>query len=246
MPKVIRKLKRIRKRFTGLGWRFDSMLFLALTVLGTSFVVFAAYAWTAPGFAPPNGNVSAPLNTGVGSQTKSGALTVNGTLTAGGAFTVSGSSTLGIVNSATQYRVAAKSGTGVQSLGSGVNTAVEFNSEDFDIGGWHSTVSNTQLFTVPAGGDGVYLLVGTVSFAANATNGRYLWWDKSGTTLSTAAGGSGSGGANTALTATAIVSLTAGESINLIAWQNSGGSLNIGQADGDRRFQNSAQIIKLW
>jgi hypothetical protein len=247
MPKAIRKFKKMRKRFTGLGWRFDSILFLALTVFGTSLVVFAAYAWTAPSFAPPSGNVATPLNTGATSQTKSGALTVNGTLTAGGALTVSGTSTLGIVNSATQYRVAARSGTGSQTLSNGANTAVTFGVEDFDVGSFHSTSANTHNFTIPSGGDGVYLLIGTIVFDANSTGGRLVWWEKQAVgAISSWVGAGGSSGSYTGLTATAVVSLAGGDVVFLNSWQNSGGNLGIGDAAGDRRRQSEVQIIKLW
>lgn len=58
------------------------------TIAVLSFMIFAAsatlaFAWTEPTLSPPSGNVSAPINTGATSQTKSGALTVSGALTAG-------------------------------------------------------------------------------------------------------------------------------------------------------------------
>lgn len=52
------------------------MLAIALS-FGLSFV----YAWTAPTATPPNGNVSAPLNTSATAQTKTGNLTVLATIT---------------------------------------------------------------------------------------------------------------------------------------------------------------------
>lgn len=41
---------------------------------------FAAYAWTDPSSAPPDGNVAAPINVGTVSQYKSGALGIGGVL----------------------------------------------------------------------------------------------------------------------------------------------------------------------
>ncbi|KKT09763.1 MAG: hypothetical protein UV86_C0002G0006 [Candidatus Nomurabacteria bacterium GW2011_GWB1_43_20] len=46
-----------------------------------SFGISYVYAWTAPTMTPPNGNVSAPINTSSTAQTKSGGLTV-GSITA--------------------------------------------------------------------------------------------------------------------------------------------------------------------
>jgi hypothetical protein len=54
----------------------ESILFALVLILGTLTLGSVAFGWTPPGFAPPSGNVAAPLNAGVTSQTKSGNLTV--------------------------------------------------------------------------------------------------------------------------------------------------------------------------
>jgi hypothetical protein len=54
----------------------ELFLFSAVLVLGTLTLGSIAFGWTAPSFAPPSGNVAAPLNAGATSQTKSGNLTV--------------------------------------------------------------------------------------------------------------------------------------------------------------------------
>jgi hypothetical protein len=51
-------------------------------------------------------------------------------------------------------------------------TTVTLNSERFDVGGMHSTSTNTGRITVPSGGAGVYHLSGQVRFATNATGIR--------------------------------------------------------------------------
>ena len=50
-------------------------------ILGINWIS-KAQAWTEPTQAPPAGNVSAPINTGSTTQTKSGDLTVQGKLEA--------------------------------------------------------------------------------------------------------------------------------------------------------------------
>jgi hypothetical protein len=90
--KDMRDDRESRKEFT-LSLR-DAVLVSLVLIFGTLAAGSIAFGWTPPGFAPPSGNVAAPLNTGAASQTKSGALTVSGTLTAGSALSVSGTSTL--------------------------------------------------------------------------------------------------------------------------------------------------------
>jgi hypothetical protein len=46
------------------------------------------------------------------------------------------------------------------------DTNVTFDSERYDQGGMHSTVTSTDRLTVPAGGAGIYLVYGTVIFGA--------------------------------------------------------------------------------
>ena len=54
---------------------FDALKVSALAIV-ISFGLSYAFAWTAPIATPPNGNVSAPINTGADLQTKAGNLTV--------------------------------------------------------------------------------------------------------------------------------------------------------------------------
>jgi hypothetical protein len=46
------------------------------------------------------------------------------------------------------------------------DTNVTFDSERYDDGGMHSTATNTDRLTVPSGGDGIYIVFGTVIFGA--------------------------------------------------------------------------------
>ena len=45
-----------------------------------------------------------------------------------------------------------------QSVPASTFTVLTFDSEDYDVGGLHSTVTNTSRLTVPSGGDGLYLI----------------------------------------------------------------------------------------
>lgn len=51
------------------------------------------------------------------------------------------------------------------STGVGSGVAITFDSERFDLGAMHSTVSNTSRITVPTGGGGIYLIGAHVRYA---------------------------------------------------------------------------------
>ncbi|MBL8158627.1 hypothetical protein JNK62_03795 [bacterium] len=80
-------------RSLGAGFVFGAILFSCLSI---------AIAWTGPASAPPNGNVSAPINTGTTDQVKSGGLSVD-TLAVFGNGTLTGN--FGINNATPTYRL---------------------------------------------------------------------------------------------------------------------------------------------
>jgi hypothetical protein len=134
---------------------------------------------------------------------------------------------------------------GTQSIGAGY-VAVTFDSEIFDIGGWHSTASNTHKFTVPTGAAGNYLLACGITFQPNATGQRACVCQVNGATIK------GIGGHNSAPSGTyvcriwmyACLTLAVGDEIIAYAYQNSGGNLNIGEA-GTGGYENSMFISKV-
>ena len=72
----------------------------------------------------------------------------------------------------------------VQSINNATLTAVTFNSESFDIGGYHSTSSNTSRITIPSGKDGYYLFSAGLRFGAGSTQGfRAIYLYKNGSQI---------------------------------------------------------------
>lgn len=57
--------------------KYSQVLKVSMLALVLSFGLSYVYAWTAPTQSPPNGNVSAPINTSAVSQTKSGDIAIN-------------------------------------------------------------------------------------------------------------------------------------------------------------------------
>lgn len=121
-----------------------------------------------------------------------------------------------------------------QSISNNTLTDVTWDSEDFDLGGLHSTSSNTERITVPVGGDGIWLLVATGSWGGrNASGGRAATQIfKNGSTRigiaeETPDAASGDGNLGTTFSAVAVVPLVAGDYVNVKVQQNSGSSLNL-------------------
>jgi hypothetical protein len=117
--------------------------------------------------------------------------------------------------------------TVAQSVPDNAFTSVTYTTEDLDSHYGHSNTTNTSRYTAPV--TGVYEFSGGVGFALNAAGARGCRWTKNGTELS----GSQillptTGGlVNTMVPARTIsLRLTAGDYVQLQAYQNSGGLLN--------------------
>lgn len=112
--------------------------------------------------------------------------------------------------------------TANQSIPNNTATAIIFDSEVYDTGSYHSNTTNPARFTVPA--TGIYLITAMVNFAGNG--GLNLGWlQVNGTT--TIALQDMYGSFNTsAINLSSIANLTAGDYVELIAYQNSGAAVN--------------------
>lgn len=110
---------------------------------------------------------------------------------------------------------------------SGSNQIITFNSERYDTGSCHSTVSNTSRLTVPSGGGGVYSIGGCVGFLANATGVRYAYIVVNGATTIALNTAPATSAIDTRVTVACDYLLAAGDYVELGAYQNSGGALNM-------------------
>lgn len=146
------------------------------------------------------------------------------------------------IDSPTQPRCSALSAAASQSLNDSTWTGVNFNSEDFDVSTMHDNASNKSRFTIPTGGDGLYLVGGAVTFDANATGQRGVRVAKNGTAIAGTGEVRNTAGAGVTVTSTThLVSLVAGDYVELQAYQSSGGALNISNTDVSRGW-----VVKLW
>lgn len=105
--------------------------------------------------------------------------------------------------------------------------ALTFDSERVDVGAMHDTTTNTGRLTVPTGGGGFYAIGGCIEFASNSTGRRGIQIRLNGTTV-IARHESGNVTANDhAITVATVYQLGAGDYLELMGFQASGGNLNM-------------------
>ena len=115
-----------------------------------------------------------------------------------------------------------------QTISNATETALTFNSENYDTNAFHDDVTNTTRMTVPAGKAGKYLITANTTFTNNSTGQRIVYVYVNTTMVHTsgpAIGGSAS--IDLGLTTSYVANLAVADYVELKAYQNSGGSLAI-------------------
>lgn len=121
-------------------------------------------------------------------------------------------------------------------------TAVTLNSERFDVGGMHSTVSNTDRGTVPAGEAGKYSGWASGGYAAHATGVRINALVVNGATfIANVRAESATDTTPEFIVDSLLYSLAAADYMSYYAFQNSGGALNL-SATGN----HSPEFSMMW
>lgn len=110
------------------------------------------------------------------------------------------------------------------SIATGTATALTFNSERYDDGSLHSTAANTGRLTAPVAG--LYSIGASVEFAANAVGVRVVIVQLNGTTNLVRQDQAASGAGNFIGVSTEY-RLSAGDYVEAVVFQNSGGNLNV-------------------
>jgi hypothetical protein len=133
--------------------------------------------------------------------------------------------------------------TSNQSVNNTTLTEITLNAESFDSGTLHDNVTANTKITVPTGGGGVYLIGGSVRYAVNGTGLRAAQVRKNGATiLSTTEHGGADASIQTFVMTTTIVVLAAADYIELMAYQSSGGALDVEPDESG----TALWLIKLW
>lgn len=128
--------------------------------------------------------------------------------------------------------------TAAQSLANNTETAIVFDSEEFDTDGFHSNVTNNTRITIPAGKGGYYNLIGQITFQANSGGSvRTASFFKNGTRIAQMTLNQQGAAANTIILLNKIVSAVATDYFEIKAEQNSGGALNVRDGGIETFFQ---------
>jgi hypothetical protein len=172
--------------------------------------------------------------------------TTSGNVSAGGGLQVTGGSTFaGQVTASAQPRCLAYS-TAALALPANTWTTVNFESEQFDVGGLHSTASNPSRLTIPAGSSGLYLVGATLRFstggAGSAIDARFI--KNSTTTVTAGMGGVLSSVAAVTLEASAPMVLDGGDYIQAEA--NPTGSTASLLATNVRNAASELWAVRIW
>jgi hypothetical protein len=128
------------------------------------------------------------------------------------------------VSSAPSFVGCGVTNSGAQSISNNTDTVMTFNTEDFDTNGFHSTSSNTDRMTIPAGYAGYYRVSFESYWDDNATGYRDISLNKNGT-LVRAYRTNVSG--RVISIHHHVLNLAVNDYLTFSVLQNSGGSLNI-------------------
>jgi hypothetical protein len=113
--------------------------------------------------------------------------------------------------------------SGTQSLTTATYTALTFDSERFDNASIHSTVTNPTRLTIPT--TGVYLVSANVGIAAGAGSVREVWFRVGGSTYISGDVRANQSGKSMQFAVSTIWQFTAAQYVEVVAMQESGGSL---------------------
>jgi hypothetical protein len=126
-----------------------------------------------------------------------------------------------------------------QTITAGTYAILTFANENFDTDSFHSTVSNTSRITIPSGKGGKYLVVGTIRYETNTSAATVLYKNGSrvtGTgltegwiqTVINTAGNTANG-----ISATHLISLAAGDYIELAYYTDGSGTKTVSTGQFD-------------
>jgi predicted flavoprotein YhiN len=114
-----------------------------------------------------------------------------------------------------------------QSVNNTTATAITFDTELKDTNAFHDNSTNTSRITIPSGKAGFYLISGQINFASNSTGVRDGAIYKNGTVMTQVFVLGAANGGWTGASVSQIQELAVADYIELFAYQNSGGALNV-------------------
>lgn len=133
----------------------------------------------------------------------------------------------------------------VQDLAHDTWTGVSWDAETFDVGGMHSTASNSSRLIVPTGASGTYLIHAGVRFGANSSESAAMRVRKNDTSDLSVTPLALNTGLGVGLTLLTFAVLDAGDYATVQVYQNSGSTESFG-ATGDRLQQPQCAAVRLF
>jgi hypothetical protein len=114
-------------------------------------------------------------------------------------------------------------------ISNATNTALTFNTEELDTDGYHSTTTNTERITIPAGKAGKYFVTCRCSFSEGGTVSGYriIYLAKNGSTIRTTVTAPVRANEFTFVQLSTIVDLAVNDEIRMFVRQNNGGNVNV-------------------
>jgi hypothetical protein len=150
----------------------------------------------------------------------------------------------GQITASGQVRASAYN-SAVQSVNDSAATILTFDSEDYDVGGVHSTSANTSRMTVPAGKGGLYLVIGSTSIAVDADGYRRVVLFKNGATaLQIVSVAANAATLYTAMQVSGVFVLAAADYVELQVLHTAGAATDVGSTG--RSLASSLQLVRLW
>jgi hypothetical protein len=125
----------------------------------------------------------------------------------------------------------------VQTLSNATYTAITFAGETFDTDSFHDNATNNTRMTIPTGKGGKYLVTAEIAYVNNATGQRILLLYKNGVSVMINQVAGVSASIDAYIPFAFVVSVVAGDYLELYGWQNSGGNLNIWDGAAGSAFQ---------
>jgi hypothetical protein len=133
---------------------------------------------------------------------------------------------------------------GTQNVANATVVAVALGAEEYDSDGFHDNSTNNSRLTIPVGLGGKYLLAGGTTYDTDTTGVRYGWWRKNGTTDLRGEVAYAPIAAGISVQHVTPVDLVAGDYVEFVTYQDSGGTRTVGHASGAAAM-NWASITKL-
>jgi hypothetical protein len=116
-----------------------------------------------------------------------------------------------------------------QTISNNTFAAISWNAEYYDTDNFHSLSTNTSRLTVPSGKGGKYLITGSISWAANATETRTVTIYKNGSIVNylDQMMAVTTSQRRTVQAYNIVIDLVATDYIEIFVWQTSGGNLDV-------------------